>query len=276
MRKNLLFAAAAFCAALAMVSCQKDDSNTTTGGNGGNEGEGGLTIPLPEALTNGKDYYIITLGAEEYEMLEDEGKIKMDLQPYTIDVNGETKDGIGLYVWEGTYVGGTPSGLNSCGFGEGWVSFVVGTVGWTGGAYNLTTEGLADRKDLDLIKDLATGEYYLHLAYKTNQEGVAQLITLNWAEGNPSDKSSYAFAIGEGSIVQSDSAGQPVATLNAITPLDGEFNVGEWEEYEVKVSDMNMKWDVTPTSANFFQFSTSPATQGTTLDLDAVFFYQKN
>ena len=65
MRKNLLFAAAAVCAALAMVSCQKDDSNTTTGGNGGNEGEGGLTIPLPEALTNGKDYYIITLGAEE-------------------------------------------------------------------------------------------------------------------------------------------------------------------------------------------------------------------
>ena len=193
MRKNLLFAAAAFCAALAMVSCQKDDSNTTTGGNGGNEGEGGLTIPLPEALTNGKDYYIITLGAEEYEMLEDEGKIKMDLQPYTIDVNGETKDGIGLYVWEGTYVGGTPSGLNSCGFGEGWVSFVAGTVGWTGGAYNLTAEGLADRKDLDLIKDLATGDYYLHLAYKTNQEGVAQLITLNWAEGNPSDKSSYAI-----------------------------------------------------------------------------------
>lgn len=274
--KTFFHVFAAVCAASAMMftSCSKTE-NPDNGDNGDNGGNGGGTdTELSEVLTKGSDFYLISIGDEENEYLAGKKKITMDLRPYTFDVDGdgqveEGEDGIGMYIWENTYLGGTPSGVNSFGFGEGWLSLVVADKNWSGAAYNLTESGVTNRKDLDLLKELDKDGYYFHLAYRTMQENIAHLISINWCG------KSYKFAIGEGSFDESDSNGNFVKKHSVIAPVNGAFKIGEWAEYEIKVADMGIDWTVEAQSDNFFQMS-SGGVAGTTLDLDAIFFYKKN
>lgn len=273
--------AAAAASAMMFISCEPVDKPAPDDGNGdGNGGgNGGNTdTELSEVLTKGSDFYLISIGADENGYLEKENKIKMDLRPYKFDANGngtveDGEDGIAMYAWENTYLGSTSVGLNSFGFGSEWLSLVVGEKGWSGAAYNLTAAGEADRTDLALIKELSKDGYYLHLAYKTMQENKAHLISINWGgEANPH---SYKFAIGEGSVDEYNSNGQFVKTHNVIKPVNGDFKIGEWAEYEIKTTDMGIDWNCEAKSDNFFQMS-SGGVQGTTIDLDAIFFYKKN
>ena len=279
MKKYLMIFAAAL-AAISIASCKKDNPDTGDGGtdNGGTNPPAGTTLP---ASLSGSDYYVIALGSEEYALLEENDKVKLNLQPYNVDDNPD-KPGIALNFWtynygagdQPTYSEATPEGTNFYGFTSTWVCATVTAGGWSGAAYIITEDGVIDRTDLDLMKDLAQGDYYLHIGYKSDKPDVCQLITLNWGKEGAADATKYAFAIGEGTIDESDASGAFVKTHTAMKPVDGEFNVGEWEEYEIKLSDTGINYNIEPASSNFFQFS-SGGVQGTKIQLDAVFFYKK-
>ena len=267
MKKSFMKFATMFASAMfVLAACEKAGNDDTDKGNGGlkNPEDGGET-ELPASLS-GSGYYVISLGTDEYNLISD--KVVLDLMPY--DIGGDaTNPGIGLFVWEGTYSGGTPVGTNFYGYTSGGVSLVAGNAGWTGAAYNITQNAIADRADLAKITDIQKeiDKYYLHFAYKTEQRGVAQLITLNW------NGASYVFAVGEGSTDQYNAQGQFVKTHNAIAPTSGAFVLGDWNEYEIPLAQTGLDYS-TLVSDNYFQFS-SGATAGTTIDLDAIFFYKK-
>lgn len=265
MKKSFMKFAAVFASAMfVLASCEKPDDDKTDNG-GLKDPDTGTETGLPASLS-GSGYYVISLGTDEYNLIRD--KVVLDLMPYNIN-GDETTPGIGLFVWDETYIGGTSVGTNFYGYTSGWVSLVASNVGWTGAAYNITTAALTDRADLAKITDIQKDidKYYLHFGYKTEQRGIAQLITLNWNGG------SYVFAIGEGSTDQYNAQGQFVRTHNAIAPTSGQFVLGAWNEYEIPLSKTGLNYS-NLVSDNYFQFS-SGGVQGTTIDLDAIFFYKK-
>jgi len=254
MKKVFLFAAAAL---FALASCQgvdPDDNGGLIDDNGGDNG-GGTETELHASLS-GSNYYLIQMDGTTAESIA--SKVVADYRP----------DGAGknLWVWEGTYAGGTPSGLNFYGLTEGWVCLeVVAGPGWSGAGWQVNNkEGQA--ADWLKMKDLANGtsNYYLHVAYK-GAANEAHILGFGYAAGGE-----YKFAVGQGSM---EDAG---VTYNAIAPInnDGTFDPKEWNEYEVKLSDMGIDFSQDITDANVF-WCLSGGVGGKQINLDAVFVYKK-
>ena len=183
-----------------------------------------------QTIQNATDVVIIGVSKEVHKAFEQFGTIKAD---YSVDDNVNF-----LYVWDNTYIGGTPSGMNSLGLTEGWFSFVVQNVGWSGCGF----AGVAPGKDMSILDD----DYYLHIAFKSNGDAAFpdNGSTIPVLENFPRDGKWYAYDI-------------PMSVLK-------NFIVG----------DVMFKDDPKAYKGNAVWFL-SGGVAGTTLDFDQVFFYKK-
>ena len=191
--------------------------------------------------TKGTDYVLISTSTGVTEMLRDR-----TLKNYNVD---ETTNF--LWIWSDTYVYNASTGVNSFGFQEGYSSFKVGTVGWSGMGF--ASAGGSGGKDLSMIDD----SYILHFAMKGNDllEHRSHTITI----GNVS------FVIGKpdgNSVVLGD------------YPRDN-----RWYYFDIPV-----KWLKTLTTGDLFTNAAqyegnvvafgSGGVAGTPLKFDNIFFYK--
>lgn len=238
---SLFFAA---CCALAMISCQKDN-----GSDGGSlkedEINGGGNENVVSSL-KGSEYVVITL--DEYTAAGLGSKIKANYGPDDV-----TRF---LYVWDGTYIGGTCSGLNCYGEAAAWTSLVVTNVGWSGA-------GWVNKEDTPAFVASTTelADWKFHVAYK-GPAGSAHLLILTW------NGSTYKFAIGDGQIEVDN------VFHTAIAPVSGTFEPNVWNEYEVSLEEAGLDYTKAGKADNLVSVL-SGGVAGTTLDVDAIFFYKK-
>ena len=123
MKKVLLFVAAAM---FVFASCDMLDPN-----NGGLiDDNGGDNTENLHASLKGSNYYLIVMDGTTSEKIA--SKVVADYRP---DDNGKN-----LWVWDGTYAGGTPSGLSFYGLTEGWVCLEVTTIGWSGAGWQVNNK----------------------------------------------------------------------------------------------------------------------------------------
>lgn len=203
---------------------------------------------------NGTTNYVILYASEDEVDALGETKILKNESPTELD--GARP----VYIWENTYTGGEGEGFNSFG-GSGYMSFVVGTVGWSGlghcGVVDAAKE--LDGFDLSMLKN---GKWYLHMAMK---DAGSIHATHNIAVGL--EKASGCFALGE-------------TKTDATYELIGDFaRDGEWYNIDIPVDDLvDLGFDLTKCTdkcaGNVLTFLSGGAT-GAQLNYDAVFFYQK-
>lgn len=202
---------------------------------------------------NGTTNYVILYASEDEVDALGETKILKNESP--TDLDGARR----VYIWDNTYTGGEGEGFNSFG-GSGYMSFVVGTVGWSGlghcGVVDAAKE--LDGFDLSMLKN---GKWYLHMAMK---DGGTIHATHNIAVG---PEASGCFALGE-------------TKTDAKYELIGDFDRdGEWYNIDIPVDDLvDLGFDLTKCTdkyaGNVLTFLSGGAT-GAQLNYDAVFFYQK-
>lgn len=265
----MLLASCAVVAGLAFstASCSKDDDKEKGGNeliddggdddddNGGNGGNGGSTT-TPASL-QGSNYYPILIDAISYETIA--GKVVADLRAQD---GGDAASTRPLYVWNG-YEGATANGLNFYGNAEGYTSLqVYADAGWSGFGIFLKKEDPGFAKMAEI-----TGDYYFHFAYK-GADGVSHAFYPGWGS------SVYRMTIGNGAEFNDN--GTIFPKINPISN-DGKFVPNEWNEYEVKVSDMGIDFTAEPAEAGGQNIlcALSGGVAGTTISLDAVFFYKK-
>ena len=191
---------------------------------------------------NGTTNYVILYASEDEVDALGETKILKNESP--TDLDGARP----VYIWDNTYTGGEGEGFNSFG-GSGYMSFVVGTVGWSGlghcGVVDAAKE--LDGFDLSMLKN---GKWYLHMAMK---DAGSIHATHNIAIG---PNATGCFALGE-------------TKTDAKYELIGDFDRdGEWYNIDIPVDDLvDLGFDLTN--------CTDKCAGGAQLNYDAVFFYQK-
>jgi len=251
MKKFFMFLASA-AVAMSFVACngdKKDDDLI-------DDDKKGEESNLPASL-QGSDYFVLVMDGETYAKIEN--KVTADIR---MQDGGDEASTRPLYVWNG-YDGGTAEGLNFYGVAGEYMCLVVKPdAGWSGFG-----EFLKDTDPSFSKMSGITGDYYFHFAYKGAANTVHALYP-GWGTKN------YQFSVGDG---------QPFVdngnTLNFLAPIsnDGKFVANEWNEYEIKVSDMGIDFTAAPAGEggqNIF-CGLSGGVAGTTLSLDAVFFYKK-
>ena len=199
-----------------------------------------------ELIQNAQDVVILGVSEQVHAAFEQLGTIKAD---YGVDDVTNF-----LWVWDGTYNGGTPSGMNSVGLPEGWYSFVVANVGWSGLGFAAVDPG----KDLSVLTD----NHIFHIAMKS------------------SDNATHCLGIGEAKMAIGDAA---FPDGDASYPVLENFpRDGKWYNFDIPMSvlknyvvgDVMFKDDVTKYVGNALWFL-SGGVAGTTLDFDQAFFYTK-
>lgn len=204
----------------------------------------------PKASLKGSNYYVIIMDGTTASSIE--SKIVGDLRPNDVDKF--------LYIWDGTYSAGTSTGPNFFGEVEAWTSLTVASAGWSGAGFNINST--ANAALLTSMKDITDHpeDYYLHIGIKSKDNGIHAIILGGQTE--------VKFAIGASGFV--DGA--------ATYPALGDFTRdGEWQRVEIPVktlTNMGLSYSNFAANPNIFAFLSGGVT-GTTLDLDAVFFYKK-
>lgn len=243
MKKSISIFLAA-CCSLALFSCQKDN-NSDGGSLKGDEENNGGNENVASSLS-GSEYVVITL--DEYTAGKLGNKIKANYGPDDV-----TRF---LYVWSETYVGGTCSGLNCYGEAAEWTSLVVTSVGWSGAGWvnkSVTPAFVASTSDL--------ADWKFHIAYK-GPAGKAHIVILTWNDNT------YKFAVGEGQLEDNSVA------YHAIAPVSGTFEANVWNEYEISLAEAGLDYTKDGKADNLVSVL-SGGVAGTTLDVDAIFFYKK-
>ncbi|NME68124.1 Ig-like domain-containing protein [Flammeovirga aprica] len=205
----------------------------------------GTLDPVPEVL-QGEDYYVISLDETAFATIE--SKVTYDLRTDDVDKN--------FYIWENTLLAGQPSGNNYFGLEEGWMSLVVGSVGWSGAGYNVGSGfGSIDMTPLYNNPE----EYYFHVAMKS--ASASTVYTLIFSDG-----------IAEAKVVMGAGPdGDGVAPYG-----DFERN-GEWQEISIPLTHLHEQgvfYNQAVSNVNIFAFLAG-GNSGDTVDVDAVFFYKK-
>lgn len=260
MKKFSNFFAAAIMAVCCFAACEKDNAGDQNG-DGNNDGNnsgiiddgGSSNTGLPASL-KGSDYVVFFLGEDEYKAIEK--KVSVNLMP--------NNSNIFVDVWAAgeTYVGAETVGLNSYGFGEGWLSFsVVAPAGWSGGAIAYHADTPAPQADLSKIMTNPS-EWYFHIAFKSDVPGQSHVISLEWAG------TAYPMVLGANPGDFNDGK-----TFYPV-PVSGEYKVGEWNEYEIPISQLGVKFNLPIAPGNLVSFLSGP-TAGKVLNLDAIFIYKK-
>lgn len=217
---------------------------------------GAFTATCAVTVVENTDFSKSLKGTEYYPIIMDGvtaaalgSKIKGDFRP-----DEATKF---LYVWDNTYTAGTSTGPNFYGEVEGWVSLVVGNVGWSGAGFNCQDAALNDKlADITANPD----KYYLHIGIKSKDNAV-HLFGLD-------GQSNVKFAIGATGFTDN----------GVVTPALADFTRdGEWHEIEIPMATLKANGLLYATgmgTKNIFWFL-SGGVAGKTLDLDAVFIYKK-
>ena len=200
-----------------------------------------------------KNYVILYASEDEIDALG-ESKILKNENP--TDLDGARP----LYIWSDTYSGAEGDGFNSFN-GSGYMSFTVGTGGWSGLGHCGIVDAAAEKEgyDFSMLKD---GKWYLHMAmmdkgsiHATHNIGIGPDATGHFALG--ADKTDAAYEV------------------------IGDFaRDGEWYNIDIPVDDLvDLGFDLTKCAANMsgnVLTFLSGGTTGAQLNYDAVFFYQKN
>lgn len=198
----------------------------------------------------GSDYYVIAIDDTSYEIIED--KVIKDFRP------DDTEGSKNLYIWDDTFKPGSSTGKNFYGQDEPWLSLSVGTVGWSGGGFNLG----AVYGEIDMTPMFDNPEdYYLHLGFKTGQATSSYVLILN--------DGSSEIRIGIGGEFNDNGNITP-----EYAPLKRD---GTWNSIEIPVTYLNqlgLTYSEKFSDVNILAFLAG-GTTGITLDMDAVFFYKK-
>ena len=246
----MLFASLVLAAGITACNNKPDDDNLI------DDNKDKTEQNLPASL-KGSDYYVMVMDGETYEKIQ--SKVKADIR---MQDGGDAEATRPLYIWNG-YTGGTAEGLNFYGVaGEYMCLTVVKDAGWSGFGQFLkkTDPNFAKMAEI-------TGDYYFHFCYKGAANTVHALYPW-WGDKK------YQMSVGEGAKFNDNGA-----EFDFVNPISngGKFVPNEWNEYEIKVSDMGIDFSAAAAEdggQNLF-CGLSGGVEGTTLSLDAVFFYKK-
>lgn len=185
---------------------------------------------------------------------------------YNFGVNNTDRN---LYIWEGTYGGGTPSGWNyyRTQSGGGFLNFVVTDKGWSGLGFNIKSESVESKAKMNELIAAIKAEpekYHFHMAIKSTDNyghyfslfglGAGDANGLKWAVGDKyADVSMYKYDI----------------------VRDGSWNVIDFsfDKFIVPLSTFEPIGD--GQGMNYFVVGTE-GVQGAMLCLDALYIYKLN
>lgn len=253
--KKVFMLLASLAVVFAMASCGKDNKG---GDDNLIDDKGGNTEENLHASLQGSDYYVLLMDGETFGKIEK--KVKADIR---MQDGADATSTRPLYIWHG-YVGvEAKEGLNFYGVAGEYMSLKVQqTEGWSGFGHYLKVSD----PNFDKMKEI-NGDYYFHFCYKGAANTVHALYPW-W--GNKK----YQMSVGEGSKFNDNGT-----LFDFVNPISngGKFVANEWNEYEVKVSDMGIDFTTAPGEEggqNLF-CGLSGGVNGTVINLDAVFFYKK-
>ena len=161
-----------------------------------------------------------------------------------------------LWIWEGTYTSHASDGVNSFGLDEGYNSYTVNSVGWSGLGYASQGNG----KDLTMLDE---DGYILHFAMR----GTDPLMHT----GHGIYVGDAGFAIGADAFVDG----------NKRLPVLGDFKRdGRWCSFDIPVSVLKSLANPMFSNASNFMSNVfavlSGGVSGATLQFDNVFFYKNS
>jgi uncharacterized protein YjdB/beta-glucanase (GH16 family) len=197
----------------------------------------------------GSHYYLLLSG--EYmlgSLIETDRIVEKDWRPDKTSANK-------LMIWEQTFTAGEAAGLNSYGIEESWLQLIVADKGWSGGAFTVANE--VNLRNIRTARD----KYFFHVALKSTKQ--EQVYTFTFTDGKDTAR-----------IVVGDRPGD-----NSTPPRYNFKRDGQWHELNIPLSlpEFASLYDETFGSAqkvaNVVAFSAG-GIEGTTLDMDAVFFYR--
>ncbi|MBO4454420.1 MAG: Ig domain-containing protein [Paludibacteraceae bacterium] len=163
-----------------------------------------------------------------------------------------------LYVWEETYEGGSATGLNFYGNGDGYTALLVTSKGWAGMGFCLTATGNGWEAAEALRAAIVANpdDYFLHMAIKSTDNYSHCFYFM----GNEGTK----FGLGASAVYDA-----PAGTLKNFT------RDGSWVEFDIPMSAYANAL-ATPVEAGVNVFvALTEGVQGAQLNLDAVYFYKK-
>lgn len=202
-------------------------------------------------VLKGSDYFIIQMDALTRELIAD--KVVGDMSP---DNEPGSKN---LYIWESTFTGGNSIGTNYFGQAEGWISLIVGNVGWSGAGYSVGPE----YPDIDMTKLFENPEdYYFHIALKSAQPSSSYLFI-------------FSDGVSEAKVCIGSQAYDDAGSIYA--PYVDFPRDNEWHGIEIPVTHLNslgLFFNEPISDANVLAWLAG-GTAGTTFDMDAAFYYKK-
>ncbi len=155
-----------------------------------------------------------------------------------------------MYVWDGTYASeGHPGGINSFGWEEGYTTYYVTTVGWSGMGFSSSN---GNGKDLSMLDD----NYWLHFALRAN---------------DPEMHSSHTILIGDAQFIIGESDGK-LASI-------GDFKRdGQWYYFDIPMKVVREMADPIFNNPNAFEGNAWAIMSGgvtdTEISMDNIFFYK--
>ena len=210
---------------------------------------------LSKTTSTGNLYDVVLLDNASIESLKTSGKTVQDLR--ADDVNRF------LYVWDATFVAGDGSYPGVDMQMDGYVSFDVSTIGWSGAGFNIANAA-ADLKHF-------TDNTHFHCGLRSTNgiKNVALIIGDGYAFENKNDKWSPAkISVGSEAFVDNGTA----------FPLVGNFDAdGEWVAVDITLGQLKKLWPSFNYKAggfggNILSFLAG-GTTGKNISLDAVYFY---
>lgn len=206
-------------------------------------------VTVIDNTLSGSNYYVIQMSDATYESIKE--RVIQDLRP-----DDETKF---LFVWDGTFSNNTSSGLDFYGQDLDWISLIVGNTGWSGAGYYTSSDyGEVDMTDLYNHPD----DYVFHIGLKSAQASSSFLFI--FSDGATEVK----LCVGPQEFVDNGTSYLPYADFT---------RDNEWHSIEIPIRDLNEKglfFNNTYKERSFLSFLAG-GTTGTTLDMDAIFYYKK-
>lgn len=190
-------------------------------------------------------------------LLDDETREANLTDDQYVYIGPDQDAGRNLWVWEDTYSFNTPSGQNSFGIPDAYISLKVGSIGWSGLGY-------ANDNPIDLSG--ITNEYTLHFAIKSTSN------------------ESFDFKFADGSYNEAGNGkNNPADIVLGDKAYDGKEPVanfkrdGEWYNIDIPVSYLEDNFGLNFSKNKYFIGNIlsilAGGIAGTVVDYDAVFFY---
>ncbi|MDR3129751.1 MAG: Ig-like domain-containing protein [Tannerellaceae bacterium] len=232
-----------------MVSAFNVGTTTITASYGNYSASCLVTVTATEAINSllGSNYFVVQLGEKALAQIKD--KVVYDFRP-----NGTNNE---LQVWSATFAGQAGTTVDSYGNSDNWVRMVVLDQGWSGSAYVTSLAG--NELNLCRLYD-ERDKYFFHVALKSTQA-----------------ESAYTFTFSDGADVAKIVIGN-CPDGDDISPRYDFVRDGKWHEINIPLSlpEFNALYEsvITTSTVNVIAFSAG-GTQGTVLDMDALFFYKR-